>query len=164
MLVEADGLVEEGAAVVDDGVDAAELLEDLDRAGDEEAAARVEGVGADDVFPAAGVEFGFDAHRLDNVGVQLEDVRLGGVVGLEAAQDVEGLVLAVVRREPARRFGQDPEQEEHGRQEDPLEDAGDAPGKGGVVGGEGKVDPVDEGGGEVEGRELHADVCKELSG
>src|SRR5438045_3525978 len=42
VLVEADRFVEEGAAVVDDGVDSAELLEDLDGARDEKAAARVE--------------------------------------------------------------------------------------------------------------------------
>ena len=109
-------------------------------------------VGAEDVFPRASVEFRFDADCVDDVGMELEDVGFRGVVRLETAEDEEGFLLAVVRGEPARSFGEDPEKEEHGGEEDPLEDAGDTPGEGGIVGREGKVDPVDKGRGEVESR------------
>ena len=133
MLVEADRFIEKGAAVVDDGVDSAQLLEDLNGTGDKKAAARVELIGPEDVFPGACVEFGLDADGVDDIGVEFEDVSFRGVVGSEAAEDFEGLVLTFVGGEPARSFGEDPEEDEHGGEEDPLENAGNAPGEGGVV-------------------------------
>ena len=158
MLVEADGFVKEGAAVVDDGIDAAELLEDLDGTGNEEASARVELVRAEDVFPGAGIEFGLNADGFDDVGMQLEDLSVRHLVPPETAEDDEGFLLATVGGEPARSLGEDPQEDEHGGKEDDLQNARDTPGEGGIVVGEGEVDPVHKSGGEVERGQLHAYV------
>lgn len=63
---------------------------------------------------------------------------------------------------PAGCFVDDPAEEDHGEEEDALENDGDTPGVGGDVRGEAIVDPVDKEDAEVEGRELHADVWSGL--
>jgi len=158
VLIEAEGFVEKGATVVDDGIDTAELLEDLNGTGDEEAAARVDLIRAKDVFPGASIEFCLDADGVDDVSVEFEDVVFGGVVPFKTAEDLEGLLLATVGGEPTRGFREDQKENQHGEKEDELEDDRDAPGEGGVVVGEAKVDPVDDGDSEVESGELHTDV------
>lgn len=158
MLIKAEGFVEKGATVVDDGIDTAELLEDLNRTGNEEAAARVDLVRAKDVFPGASIEFCLDADGIDDVSVEFEDVVFGGVMSFKTAEDLEGLLLAAMGGEPARGFREDQEENKHGEKEDELEDDRDAPGEGGVVVGEAEVDPVDDGDSEVESGELHTDV------
>jgi len=158
VLIKAEGFVEKGATVVDDGIDTAELLEDLNRTGNEEAAARVDLVRAKDVFPGASIEFCLDADGIDDVSVEFEDVVFGGVMSFKTAEDLEGLLLAAMGGEPARGFREDQEENKHGEKEDELEDDRDAPGEGGVVVGEAEVDPVDDGDSEVESGELHTDV------
>jgi hypothetical protein len=158
VLIEAQGFVEKGATVVDDGIDTAELLEDLNGAGDEEAAARVDLVGAKDVFPGASIEFCLNADGVDDIGVEFEDVVFGDVVPFETAEDLEGFLLAAVGGEPARGFREDQKEDEHREKEDELEDDRDAPGEGRIVVGETKVDPVDNGDSEVESGELHANI------
>jgi hypothetical protein len=158
VLIKAEGFVEKGATVVDDGIDTAELLEDLNRTGNEEAAARVDLVRAKDVFPGASIEFCLDADGIDDVSVEFEDVVFGGVMSFKTAEDLEGFLLAAMGGEPARGFREDQEENKHGEKEDELEDDRDAPGEGGVVVGEAKVDPVDDGDSEVESGELHTDV------
>ena len=160
MLIKAEGFVEKGATVVDDGIDTAELLEDLNGTSDEEAAARVDLVRAKDVFPGASIEFCLDADGVDDVSVEFEDVVFGGVVPFKTAEDLEGFLFATVGGEPPRGFREDQKENEHGEKEDELEDDRDAPGEGGVVVGEAKVDPVDDGDREVESGELHANVYR----
>jgi hypothetical protein len=158
VLIEAEGFVEKGATVVDDSIDTAELLEDLNGTGDEEATARVDLVGAKDVFPGASIEFCLDADGVDDVSVEFDDVVFGGFVPFKTAEDLEGFLLAAVGGEPARGFGEDQKENKHGEKEDELEDDRDAPGEGGIVVGETKVDPVDDSDGEVESGELHANI------
>ena len=76
----------------------------------------------------------------------------------KTAEDLKRFLLAAVGGEPARGFREDQKKNEHGEKEDELEDDRDTPGEGGVVIGEAKVDPVDDGDSEVESGELHADV------
>lgn len=128
---EAEG-AEDLGRVVEDGVDAGELLEDHDPAADIET---LEHVWREEGFP--GPEFGFAVQFEVGLlvehdgGLDLEVFRLEeGGVGRETAELAEGgnaVVVAVLHHEPAGGEGE----EEHAEEEDPggdeLEREGEAP-------------------------------------
>jgi len=70
VLVETEGFGEESVGVVDQSVDAPELLEGLDSAGDEETPLGFDGVVAEEIGPFSGTERGFVFAGVDYVRVE----------------------------------------------------------------------------------------------
>ena len=157
VLVEAD-LLEDGGGVVDDGVDAAELLHRLDAAGDQESPSALQAVALEEILPSPYANGFLNLDHGQDVGVEPPD-RIVWYPGLvQPQQYLERLVRSTMAGQPSWRFRDDQEDEEHGYQEDALQDARHPPRIAAQVRGEAVVDPVGQEDAQVQGGKLHADV------
>lgn len=142
---EVEGVLEEGAGVVNESVDAAELLENLNAAGDEESATRLDIVVFEEVRPCAGSDGGFVGDCVGDVAVHAEHGGFAHLALVDSAEDVEAFFAAVVRDQPAWGIGYQHDDEQHGNEKDALQNHGDSPCIAGSAGNFAKavVDPVD---------------------
>lgn len=144
--------------LTDNGVDASELLEDLDTTSNEETSPRLDGVASHNVLPPclAGV---LVCDRLGDDGVQALYFKVAQIAcSLDTCQHGETLVRTVMCCEPARRLWDYEEQTQDGEHHNALQDCWDSPRVACSMAGEGVVDPVDDGDTEVESRKLRANV------
>ena len=67
MFVEADRFLKQRSGIVDESIDAACLLEDLDSAGSQESTLRLDAVILDEVFPGSGSKGLLDTNHIENI-------------------------------------------------------------------------------------------------
>jgi len=124
---EAQTLLEQGTRVVDECVDTSKLLEGLDTASDEESASALDAVVLEKVAPGTGTDRLLNGHSANNVAVDALDFLVAHLVLVQTSQDIQSFFVAVSGSKPARRLWDDQDDEDHGDQEDALEDGGYTP-------------------------------------
>lgn len=90
MIVKTQGLREQSVGVIDESVDAAELLERLDGTCDEESSLRLDGVVAEEIAPRTRAQRGFVFACSEDVGVESDDGLLRHVVCVQTGENVKG--------------------------------------------------------------------------
>lgn len=147
MTIKAKTLLEESARVVDQCVNTTQLLECLDAASNQESASALDTIALEKIAPSAGTDRLLDGHGANNVGVNVLDFLVAHSVLVEAGQNFEGFFVTVSGSEPARSLWNDPDDEDHGNQEDALENGGYTPDEArplsAVRSGESIVNPID---------------------
>ena len=134
-------LLEEQRGVVDGGIAAGELLEELARATDNHALEFLGLAKGEERLPAGLVLLGRSEVGLHEVEIGEHTLRIGvGVV--ELGQHVARLLIASPHDKPARRLGQHQRADSHHDGEDDLERHGEPPLHRGIDVRETKVDPV----------------------
>ena len=143
---EAQTLLEQCAGVVDECVDTSKLLEGLDTASDEESASALDAVVLEKIAPGTGANRLLDGNSANNVGVNTLDFLVAHPVLVQTGQNLQSLFVTISGSKPARRLWNDEDDEDHGDQEDALENGGYAPDKAGTFavfqGREGIIYPV----------------------
>ena len=103
MLVEPD-LLENGGGVVDDGIDAAELLHRLDAARDQEPASALQAVALEEILPSSHADGFLDLDHGQDVGMKPPDGIVWNPGLVQPQQDLERLVRSTMAGEPSWRF------------------------------------------------------------
>jgi len=124
---EAQTLLEQGAGIVNECVDASKLLEGLDTASNEESASALDAVVLEEIAPSTGTDRLLDGNGTDDVGVDALDLLVAHPVLVQTGKNLQSFFVAVSGSEPARRLRDDQDDEDHGDQEDALENGGYAP-------------------------------------
>jgi hypothetical protein len=159
MIIKAQRCRKQRIGVVDQGIDAAELLERLDSTRNEEPSLALNRVVSEEIAPRACSQRSFVLACAENVAVESVDGLLRHVICVQTGENVERGGGLGMRCEPAGGFGDKRQEHQHREQKYALQNCRDAPGKRSAVGlCEAVIDPVGEEDAEVEGGELHANV------
>lgn len=158
------GRQEQGSRVIDDTVDSAQLLHDLDSARDQESLSVLQVVVLEQSLPAASTDSLFQFDGTHDLLVLLSNGNVRNVPAHEPRDRSQGFFLLAVSGQPSRGFRDDQGEESDGNNESALERDRNPPGDRARDVRESEADPVGQEDTKVEARELGGEEPASSSG